>query len=374
MADVGTFSDSRDGLLGHWTLKSPARLHFGLLEICSGEPNLFGGLGVTLDEPATQLSVAIVNGNSSEDSFWKIKDAGPWQTRMESVAENLRRDIFNSQMFANALNLANSHSIVRLDGPPEAHAGLGSGTQLACSVATSIACLYLPNQKDRHTLTAADIWEHSLWSDNRSAVRRLAEATARGARSYVGLAAHLYGGLIVDRGISDASDAERVTERLRVPDQWHTVLIRPSASTTVSGTLETDYFAQCAVPNPSRQQMLHIIEEEITPSIRLSDFARFGEAIYQYGRYAGEIFTSAQGGIYRDKDVAGLVEAVRAFGVRATGQTSWGPTVYAIVESCDSAELLQRKLKTQFGSSIVSSVTRLTNEPATICYNPCPRW
>ena len=220
MADFGTTLDCRDQLFEHWTLKSPARLHFGLLEICPGEPNLFGGLGVMLDEPATQLSVSKVYSSSREGFFWRIEDAGLWQTRMEFVAERLRRDVARQQVFANQLNTTKAHSIIRLDRPPEAHAGLGSGTQLACSVATSIACQYFTEQEERTKLTAAEIWEHPLWSDDRSAVRRLADGTSRGARSYVGLAGHLYGGLIVDRGISDVSAAERIAERLAVPDKW----------------------------------------------------------------------------------------------------------------------------------------------------------
>ncbi len=366
MAHLGSRSESRDEMFEYITLRSPARLHFGLLEICPGEQNLYGGLGITIDGPATQISVETLKGKADGNSHWRIEEAGIWQDRMEFVLQKLQRDLFSIRTLAIDSEEKESPSIIRLDRPPEAHAGLGSGTQLACSVATAVASEYLRSQDERSTLTAANIWEHPIFANDRSAVRRLADATGRGSRSYVGLAGHLYGGLIVDRGISSESNSERVIERLAIPNTWYAVLVRPTASTTISGTLEIDYFAQCAVPNPNRQRMLSLIEEEIKPSIDLADIARFGDAIYQYGRLAGEIFRAAQGGIYRDENVASLIEAIRNLGVSATGQTSWGPTVYAIVESSIRAEKLQTELLAKYGSAVSSSVTRLTNEPAKI--------
>ncbi len=338
------------------------------MEICIGQPKLFRGCGLTIDEPAIQLSANVSSNESSDNTHWRIDNAGSWQVRIETVLERSLRLLAGEQGFsiATASTIASVGSI-RIEKPPMAHVGLGSGTQIACSVATLIAATRIDWRTGDQSCSAIQIWKDVAVQDNHSPLRRLADATGRGARSYVGLASHLHGGFIVDHGISANLD-DREVDCLPIPEAWHVVLARPISSSTISGSQEKDYFVRCAVPNPHLEAMLRMIEDEMIPAIRDHDLARFGEAVYSYGRYGGELFQSVQGGIYRDTAVAELIAAIRGWGISATGQTSWGPTVYAIVHSKLEAIQLEKRLRSKFDNKLVTVITRVTNQPASVTF------
>ena len=71
----------------------------------------------------------------------------------------------------------------------------------------------------------------------------------------------------------------------------------------------------------------------------------------RYDLRAGEAFAVAQGGIYASPRVAEVVAFIRKLGVRGVGQSSWGPTVFAIVENTERAEQLAQRVRAQFGLS-----------------------
>ncbi|MDZ4849572.1 MAG: hypothetical protein SGI77_09770 [Pirellulaceae bacterium] len=366
-SEIDADIDANDNAILRWTVRSPARLHFGLIEICPVHPMLFGGLGVAIEEPA-----ALIIGDSSSrvaitSQPWEIDNVGPWQARIQSVLDRSipyferKRGVLVSARVA-----ATSKKSIRLEQQPEAHAGLGSGTQIACSVATLVAASYLSNIQDGSVLPASEVWKNVDMASDRSLPERVAEATGRGLRSHVGICGHLYGGFIVDSGVPVAPELDRQFERFAAPESWHVVLARLNRSQTVSGNEESDYFSKCAVPNPSRERMTRLIYDEIIPSIRAEDIARFGEAVHRFGRYGGEIFQVAQGEIFRDRDVAELVDTIRRQGVLATGQTSWGPTVYAITAGVESARELANFLQNRYGSKATIKTTRLANRGATV--------
>jgi predicted sugar kinase len=79
------------------------------------------------------------------------------------------------------------------------------------------------------------------------------------------------------------------------------------------------------------------------PAIDRRDCASFGEAVYRFGRLAGECFAAVQGGLFASPQTARIIEAIRNHGVQGVGQSSWGPTVFAIVESeARASELVDR--------------------------------
>jgi predicted sugar kinase len=73
----------------------------------------------------------------------------------------------------------------------------------------------------------------------------------------------------------------------------------------------------------------------------------FGEAVYQFGKWAGECFSAVQGGPYASPEIERLVESIREYGVPGVGQSSWGPTVFAVVECDEEARRLKEWVRGQ---------------------------
>ncbi len=349
-------------------VESSARLHFGLTEICPGQPSLFGGCGITLDEPSTQLSIQQTWRESSNRLRWHVECDSPWKERIDAVLSRAEHGWCSAKEYDSEIGSeAFASYTLRIEKPPLAHVGLGSGTQLACCVATLVAAIQsgFAFNSSTSTMTASDIWK-TVGARDGNPLGQLAKASGRGARSYVGLASHLMGGFIFDHGMPTEIGSRRTVDRIATPEAWRVLLVRSASSSTISGTCETDYFQRCAQPNASRLSMIDLVQREMIPAIQTHDLQRFGEALYQYGRYGGELFRAVQGGVYRDNAVAEMVEAIRELGVKGTGQTSWGPTVYAIVESQDEAIELDDKLRVRFGDAIITSICRPSNRPSMV--------
>ncbi len=78
--------------------------------------------------------------------------------------------------------------------------------------------------------------------------------------------------------------------------------------------------------------MLHLL-----PEAEAARFDKFSESLFRYGRLAGECFATKQGGPFASPRLAGLVETIRGLGVRGVGQSSWGPTLFALLPDEDAA-------------------------------------
>ena len=75
-----------------------------------------------------------------------------------------------------------------------------------------------------------------------------------------------------------------------------------------------------------------------------ADYPTFADSLHEYNRLAGAVFADAQGGDYSSSEVTAVIERIRALGVPAVGQSSWGPTVFAITPDADRADWLARQL------------------------------
>ena len=65
--------------------------------------------------------------------------------------------------------------------------------------------------------------------------------------------------------------------------------------------------------------------------------------MYRFGRQAGLCYAAVQGGPFSSPQVEMLVERIRSFGVSGVGQSSWGPTIYAICrDQADARWLIDR--------------------------------
>lgn len=211
---------------------------------------------------------------------------------------------------------------------PRPHIGLGSGTQLAMAVARALA-----NLIDHEDL----------------GVSELADIVGRGKRSAVGAHGSIAGGLIVDGGKTETSQLSPMITRLIFPPSWRIVLIRPHQLHGLCGPRERQAFADLPpISQTLTARMCHLVLLGLLPAVVERDLDRFGEALYELQRLAGECFKSAQGGIYADPSLDQIIRYVRGEGVRGVGQSSWGPTLYAMVEDHSQAQDLATRIQTRF--------------------------
>ena len=135
------------------------------------------------------------------------------------------------------------------------------------------------------------------------------------------------------------------------------MLVRHGDDRGLAGDREGEAFARLPpVPSEVTHELWRITNEEMLPAIEHSDCGTFGDAVYRFGRIAGECFAAVQGGPFANRKTTRLVEAIREHGVSGVGQSSWGPTVFAITPNDAVAESLATWLRndSQFADAEVS--------------------
>jgi beta-RFAP synthase len=209
---------------------------------------------------------------------------------------------------------------------PAEHTGLGVGTQLGMAVARAIA---------------AEVGLSEL------SATELAARVGRGDRSAIGVHGFDRGGLIVEPGKLLDEPLSPLLTRVFLPDEWRVVVFSPPISERWSGSQEQQAFARAgevARPPGLTDTLCRIVLLGMLPAAIAGDLAGFGEAVHEFNRRSGEPFATAQGGAYAGASVAQTITAVRKLGVRGVGQSSWGPSVFAVVGSTDEATWLVKAL------------------------------
>ena len=167
----------------------------------------------------------------------------------------------------------------------------------------------------------------------------------RGLRSAVGTHGFLQGGLIAELGKLSHEALSPLDRRIALPSAWRFVLICPRQGEGLCGPAEGDAFSRLpSVPADVAGQLTCELRERLVPAAACGDFAAFGESVYRFGHRAGLCYAPLQGGAYNGERLSGLVELIRRCGVAGVGQSSWGPTVFAVCRDGDQAEKLVDEL------------------------------
>jgi beta-ribofuranosylaminobenzene 5'-phosphate synthase len=283
-------------------VNTTARLHMGFIDLNGGLGRRFGSIGLSLDKPSTSLAA------EGQDDF---SAAGIGAQRIVEFAKR----------FADRAGLRGGAHFEVAEAIPE-HAGLGSGTQLALAVGVALARLY-----------GLDL-----------SPREIAALTARGARSGIGIGAFEQGGLLVDGGRGRDTQIPPLLARMAFPEQWRVLLVYDLEFQGVHGKQEVQAFGE--LPEFPAAQSAHIarlVLMRALPAVAEQDLENFGCAISELQRIVGDYFALAQGGgRYASPDVADAMAWLEAQGVHCTGQSSWGPTGFAVVGSeAQAVQLLQ---------------------------------
>jgi len=300
-----------------------SRLHFGLMEICPGQPHCYGGVGMMISSPS--MLVQGLAGSIADPSSVRIEGDGYWSERTSRVLEIWRRQHPDSRLPIES---------IRVVRPPQAHIGLGSGTQWACSIA---GLLQIASRTRDHGASVS-----SVAGELFSSAESLAAHAGRGLRSHIGCEGFRRGGLIVDWGQrhpETLAGGHGRTEVFSFPASWRMVTRCDRSYQGESGGSEATMFERCSsLPNPLRGAMVRMLREEMLPAFDASDWVVASDAIGRYGEWAGRIFEPLQGGVYRSPAIAESIADLRSRGIRGVGQSSWGPTVFALARDPEQAE------------------------------------
>lgn len=298
-----------------------SRLHFGLMEISPGQPHCYGGVGIMIDFPASVIECH--HGPVADPGAVSFEGDSYWRDRSEQALHAWQRHHEGEPIPIRSL---------RAVAPPQAHVGLGSGTQWACSIA---GLLHAASPSTASPSTAIP------WSQHFPSARSLALQAGRGLRSHIGTEGFRSGGMIVDWGQNQDAREEPEPSRTQVllfPESWRIVTRCDRTAQGEFGASEIKLFQSGQVtPNPNRNEMVRLIRDEMLPAIEASDWGTASRAIGRYGQLAGKIFEPFQGGIYSSPIIAQCVDRLRGLGVEGSGQSSWGPTVFAIAQDEDQA-------------------------------------
>jgi beta-RFAP synthase len=213
---------------------------------------------------------------------------------------------------------------------PGAHAGLGTGTQLALAVARAVAA-----NSQLEALSAVE----------------LARRAGRGLRSGLGVHGFERGGLLVEGGKKYADGIAPLLARAEFPSQWRIVLMTPPWGRGPHGSEEARLFDQPGDPSRSLRltdSLCRLVLLGILPALTECDLRTFGEALYDFNLRAGEAFANVQGGFYSSPRIAEAVDFLRKEGVYGAGQSSWGPTIFAICENEEEADAISGRLRERF--------------------------
>jgi len=316
-------------------VKSPSRIHMGLIDMRAELGRVDGGVGISIDHPHVMISAEIADD-----------------------IEIIGHSLLAQRMKAAARVLLPEGQGVRVtieeDMPP--HVGCGSGTQAALSVAAAVNRLYGLGLS----------------------VRDMAIAVERGGTSGIGVASFEKGGFIVDgghkfsdKGSFSPSSASKtppgpVLFREDFPD-WEIVLALPGEDMHIGAhdAQEVDIFRkECPIPLHEVQAVAHIVLMKMMPAIVEKDIEGFGQAtnrLQTLGFKQREIRLQHQA-------VRDLIELLQDSGAYGAGMSSFVPVVYAFTDNPEDATYLKEDAQAFLDSTIGGKViiTRANNTGASI--------
>ena len=291
------------------SVRAPARLHLGFLDLNATLGRRFGSIGLAVSSHHTALTVSksadiIIEGEQVSDEA-----TSRLQTITEQFYQTVGRHIPQQQQAVR----------IRIDNSIPEHAGFGSGTQLALTLGTALAKL--------HNLSFT--------------TTELALELGRGKRSGIGIATFDHGGFVIDGGLKPQQHVPPVLMHQPYPPDWRVVLVMDPHHQGMHGQTEKQAFKTLPVfPLPKAQAICHKALMQLLPALIERDIEEFGIAITAIQALIGDHFAEAQGGRYTSPLVAACLHQAQRLGHKGIAQSSWGPTGCIFVSSEQQAQTL----------------------------------
>lgn len=301
-------------------VRTPSRLHLGLLDTNGSLGRVYASIGVAIEQPNV------------------ILEAGPADSLIVQGVDTERVEMFARRFLEKYSAPSGAHLILKASIPP--HVGLGSGTQLALAVGAALARL----------------------GEMELPVPEIAANMGRGIHSGIGIATFQQGGFILDGGhpinentSSLRADNARAMEKLPVPpvlfrhsfpEDWYFVVVIPAGREGFSGAREYEAFQRLpATASKMAEKICRLVLMKMLPSLMERDIVFFGQAITEVQRLVGDSFAAVQGGRYANPLSEELIRFMLEKGAAGAGQSSWGPTVYALTKGESRASHLMQELQ-----------------------------
>jgi beta-RFAP synthase len=307
------------------TVRAPARLHFGFIDLDGSMGRMFGSIGLAIDEPKIILAVGAADRFSVDGD-----DHGR--------AAALARRFLRHYGIREGVHISVKEMI-------PAHVGLGSGTQLALSLAAGLARLF----------------------SIEGGVRELASVMGRGKRSGVGVAAFERGGFILDGGQHVGTpdhprkpdSPPHVIIRHPFPKDWTFVVAIPNAGRGLAGDAEGRAFRRLSARHTGGTGRLsRIVLMQMLPALVERDPSAFGQSLTTIQRIVGRWFRPVQVGTFASPLGARIARAMLRGGALGVGQSSWGPTVYGLATDEGLATKLEQAAQRAMSGSGDGTVLR----------------
>ncbi len=301
-------------------IKTPARLHFGLIDLNGDLGRLYGGLGVGINQPNV------------------ILEAQPSKTM---IINGEKTDLV--QMLANKFKetykIKSNVMITVKQAIPE-HSGLGSGTQLALAVATAMTKLF----------------------NVKTTVQELALAMGRMQRTGVGTAIFEKGGFVVDGGKNTKNPQCLLSPlifRQPFPEEWRFIVVVPNVEKGFSNNQEATAFKNVKPMSTEEVgKICRLIVLKLLPALAEKNIETFGEALTQIQNTIGDNFANVQYGRYTNPSAVANIEYLQKLGAYGVGQSSWGPALYGLFLKENTKEItrkLQEFLNKKMGGQVFAA-------------------
>ena len=289
-----------------------ARLHLGFLDLAGDLGRRFGSIGLAIDAFETRVEL---HEAASFEVSGEERERGAHIARR--IAESLGLDTEKKLIISNAI---------------PAHAGLGSGTQLALAIAAAfrrLAQLPLNSREDARLLD-------------------------RGARSGVGVALFERGGLAVDAGRGPNTETPPVVAWMNFPSDWRVLLLLDPQIEGAHGEAERRAFARLPrFPADAASEICRCTLMQILPGAAEADLEAFGDGVSRIQEILGDHFAPVQGGgRFISVPVSRVAARLKALGAHGIGQSSWGPTGFAFASDPDHAQFLARRARAEQGAEV----------------------
>jgi beta-RFAP synthase len=309
-------------------IKTPARLHLGLIDMNGELGRLFGGLGVGIDHPNV-----VVEAQTAAD----LKITGEKTALTKEITE---------RFFTKYPTIPTKVHLNVIEAIP-CHTGLGSGTQLAIAIAVALAKI----------------------SGVKASVPELAVAVGRTKRTSVGTSIFQYGGFVVDGGKNQKTQTiPPLIYRQPFPEEWRFIVVSPNQPKGLSSSEENHAFDKLTImPAQDVGQICRLIMLKLLPALAEHDIENFGDALTKIQVLAGNHFAHAQSGIYASPLATECVEFMKKTGAHGVGQSSWGPTLYGTIEQrCAPAFLSKIKAYLRDGAGGEAFIAKANNHGAIV--------
>ncbi len=306
---------------------APARLHMGMFDLAGSLGRRFGGIGATIEWPQVVIEAAVADD---------LQVDGPDSDRALRYA----------QRYLQANEIQTGASLLIEEAVP-AHEGLGSGTKLALTVAYALATLY-GKTTDPYVL---------------------AHTVGRSSRSAIGLWTFAQGGFVVEGGQwPERDEVAPLLVRYSMPSSWRCVLAIPHTRPGLSGQKEHEAFQQLSSPREQSAAITHLVLMSLLPALVEERLGEFGEALTQLQRLVGESFSPIQGDRFANPLSADMITAMLEWGAAGAGQSSWGPTVYGLVEGDDQVQQLKEHMDARFAGQGMIRPVKFDNDGVQVQY------